>query len=348
MRPLPFRWLVVLVACGFSFVMGAPTSLAAEKGEKVENLFLPLEGKVAYAPPADEPGVPERFRLAEGAFSYSIRPLPEVSSNIAIADVSFPSPVVTPSEANNTVHCELYLPRKEGKAPGVIVLHILGGDFALARVFANSLAQRGVAALFLKMPYYGPRRDPKNDRRMISSDPQETVEGMTQAVLDIRRATCFLASRKEIDPDRLGVFGISLGGITASLAASNEPRLQNVCLVLAGGDIGQVAWESKELAKVREGWLRRGGTREAFVEKLREVDPVVYAANARGRRILMLNAKEDDVIPRACTESLWKKLGEPEIVWYEGGHYSGYNLFNAMHRTTRFFEASPAAKSQQE
>ena len=62
--------------------------------------------------------------------------------------MTFPSPVVTPHANNNTVHCEYFRPLAAGKHPGVIVLHILGGDFDLARLFCRSLAHRGTAALF--------------------------------------------------------------------------------------------------------------------------------------------------------------------------------------------------------
>ena len=56
----------------------------------------------------------------------------------------------------------------------------------------------------------------------------------------------------------------------------------------------------------------------------------------------MLNAKEDEVIPKACTESLWHALGQPEIVWYDGGHYSvARHLLDAMKRTQDFFAATP-------
>ena len=181
--------------------------------------------------------------------------------------------------ANNTVWCEYYRPHPPGKKPGVIVLHILGGDFELSRLFCNYLAQHGVCALFVKMPYYGERRDPASPRRMVSHDPQETVAGMTQAVLDIRRATAWLGARPEVDDAKLGIFGISLGGITSSLAATAEPRLQNVCLLLAGGDVGRVAWESLELRGLREKLLAKGVNREQFVETLSAVDPVTYAAS---------------------------------------------------------------------
>jgi dienelactone hydrolase len=296
-------------------------------------------GEVAFSPASQgEAAVPEPFRLEPHAFAWERQELPEISKRITRADVRFPSPVKTPVAVNNTVHCELYAPRQEGRVPAVVVLHILGGDFPLARLFANNLAQHGVAALFLKMPYYGPRRDPQSPRRMITPDPQETVEGLTQAVLDIRRATAWLASRPTVDPEKLGVFGISLGGITGALAATAEPRLANVCLLLAGGDLGRIAWESKELAKIRESWLAKGGSRDEFLAMLSAVDPVRYGANVRGRRVLMMNARDDEVVPRVCTEALWESFGRPDIHWYPGGHYSvAIHILDALQKSARFF-----------
>lgn len=314
-------------------------------------------GTVQYEPARDESLVAERFRLAAHTFDFELRPLDVPTERFEICELTFPSPVQTPHEKNNTVHCEFFRPKRSpeqnGKMPAVIVLHILGGDFPLARLFCNALAQRGVAALFLKMPYYGPRRDPAVSRRMVSPDPRETVEGMTQAILDIRRAAAWLAARQEIDAQRLGIFGISLGGITGALAATAEPRLSNVCLLLAGGDLGKVAWESPELAKVRQQWLTGGGTREEFVQILSQVDPVRYAASVRGRRILLMNAEDDEVIPKVCTESLWESFGKPPIHWFSGGHYSCiWHLTEALHQAQEFFDhaelgAKPATHDEQ-
>ena len=295
-------------------------------------------GAIDFIPTARESQIAERFRLAPHRFAWEAQPTTLVTDNFEVWEVTFPSPVTTAEEANNTVHCEYFRSRQSGQRPGVIVLHILGGDFPLSRLFCNMLAQHGVHALFVKMPYYGPRRDPSSPRRMVSPDPRETVAGMTQAVLDVRRATAWLATRPEIDADRLGIFGISLGGITASLAATVELRLKNVCLLLAGGDIGQAGWDAPEARQVRDRWLAQGGTREQFVAILRPIDPVTYAPAARGKRILMLNATDDEVIPRACTESLWKALGQPEIRWYSGGHYSVMrHLFSALMQVGHFF-----------
>ena len=112
-----------------------------------------------------------------------------------------------------------------------------------------------------------------------------------------------------------------------------------VNLLLAGGDIGQAGWDSRHMPAVRQQWIAQGGTREQFDEIVRAVDPVTYAASLKGRRILMLNAEDDEVIPRACTDSLWKALGEPEIRWYAGGHFSVLrHLFSALMTVGHFFQ----------
>ena len=43
---------------------------------------------------------------------------------------------------------------------------------------------------------------------------------MHQAEQDIRRTVDLLASRPEIDPQRIGITGISLGGIVAATVAA--------------------------------------------------------------------------------------------------------------------------------
>jgi len=326
--------VIVACACAALLVIAADADRPQQRGT------------VDFAPTAAEAQIAERFRLSQHRFAWEARRMQTVTENLEVWDVTFPSPLNTPEESNNTVYCEYYRSRHSGPRPGVIVLHILGGDFALSRLFCNALAQHGADALFVKMPYYGPRRDPASRRRMVSLDPRETAAGMTQAVLDIRRATAWLAAQPDIDGQQLGIFGISLGGITAALAATAEPRLHSACLVLAGGDLTQLNWDAPEASPVRARWLAAGGTREQYFEILKAIDPVTYATAARGKRILMLNAQDDEVIPRACTESLWRALGEPEIHWYSGGHYSVVgHIFSALMRVGHFFAAADVRKT---
>jgi dienelactone hydrolase len=309
-----------------------------------EDVRPPKTGVVEFVPMGNETALPEQFRLKPHTFRYEQSPLPTRGTVMDVWRVTFASPVVTPHPNNNTVHCEYFCPTSPGAKPGVVVLHILGGDFDLARLFCRALATRGVAALFLKMPYYGERRQEGSPARMVSVDPVETARGMTQAVLDIRRAASWLASQQDVDDGQIGVLGISLGGITAALVTGIEPRITKACLILAGGDMGEVAWQSTEMTELRERWTAQGHTKEELFELLRPVDPVTYARPVAGRKILMLNASRDEVVPPACTKALWRAFGEPEIVWWDAGHYTAVRyLFSGAARAVEFFQAGPAA-----
>ena len=71
-----------------------------------------------------------------------------------------------------------------GKFPGAIVLDITGGDQTVSRVMARHLAQNGVAALFVQMAYYGPRRPPNCSLRLLSTDLEHSFAAVRQTVLD--------------------------------------------------------------------------------------------------------------------------------------------------------------------
>lgn len=305
------------------------------------------QGTVDYTPADNEDIVPEAYRLEPHSFRYEQEVSAASTAKLELSRVTFPSPVETPVEINNTVHCEYQRPTGLAageRVPAVVVLHILGGDFALSRAFCYHLGGRKVATLFVKMPYYGPRRDPKSRARMVSDDPHETARGMKQAVLDIRRARAWLASQPEVEPEQTGIMGISLGGIVGALSAECEPRFSSAALLLAGGDVNAIAWESDKLRKLRQKWQAQGGTRESLKQVLAPVDPVTYGANLRGRRVLMLNASQDEIIPRAATESLWRSIGQPEIVWMDAGHITAARyMFDALNRVGNFFAEPPSA-----
>src|SRR5436190_10207413 len=63
-----------------------------------------MSGEVKYLPAENESGVPDCFKLAAHSFSYEGTRFPLESKTIEIWEVTFPSPVKTTSEINNTVH----------------------------------------------------------------------------------------------------------------------------------------------------------------------------------------------------------------------------------------------------
>ena len=85
-------------------------------------------------------------------------------------------------------------------------------------------------------------------------------------------------------------------------------------------------------------WLQSGRTRADLAELTRPYDPLTYAQGLRGKRVLMIAGRVDEVIPPRSAQDLWKEAGQPEIIWYDCGHYSAVGfLLPAIRQTVTFF-----------
>ncbi|HTU19814.1 MAG TPA: hypothetical protein VMG10_17255, partial [Gemmataceae bacterium] len=143
------------------------------------------KGTFRFTPAGEQTNVPERYRLRERGFDYQMslkHDLP--SSGVRVFRVQFPSPVKTATPENNTVHAEFYRPSGKGPFPGVIVLDITAGNQSLSRHLSIFLAQKKIAALFVQMAYYGPRRPPGSKLRLLMPNIQHTLAAVRQTVLD--------------------------------------------------------------------------------------------------------------------------------------------------------------------
>ena len=280
-------------------------------------------------------------------FTYLEKPLAE-RPGYKILRLKYPSPMVTAVEQNNTVPADFYLPNgiKQGdlRRPAVIYLHILNGDDALTDIVCSALASRGIPALAFKLPYYGERGLPDGPMAM-AKDPKLFASAIEQTGVDVRQTVDLLASRPEIDPNKIGISGISLGGIVAAGAAGGETRIHRAALLLAGGDVLTIIHSARETRPLSETIKALPAEeRTALEEKIKAVDPLKFASGLRDRaqkgQVLMINAMEDEVIPKRCTEKLADALAIPDkIVWLDGlGHYTAMaELPFALKTTADFF-----------
>jgi dienelactone hydrolase len=291
--------------------------------------------------PDNQQAIPKRYRLEAHTFTCEQklkRDLP--NSKVEIYDLRFPSPLTSDCPENNTVYAEYYRPKGPGPFPGVIVLDITGGDQSLSRTISNCLAQNQIAALFVQMAYYGPRRPPGSKRRLMSSNIAQSMEAIRQTVLDIRRATAWLDSQPDIDRKRLGIHGTSLGSMVGALAAEMEPKLSRVSIALGGGGLVDAYYDHPRAAPYRKFWESVGGTKESVIRLLAPIDPITCAANLKDRKVLMLAAKRDEIVPNKATTALWEAAGKPKIVWYDCGHYGAALYFAPiMSEVVKHFKA---------
>jgi dienelactone hydrolase len=289
--------------------------------------------------PADDPAaVPDFYRLAASTFTVEWHLTHRLeASGVDVYAVRFPSAVASPHPSNNTVHAEYFVPRSAGRGPAAVVLDILDGRGTVSRAEAVYLASKGVAALAMVQPYYGPRRPAEGRVRMLSPDVAASVANVRQAVLDGRRAVAWLAARPEVDARRLGVVGTSLGSFVGGLLAAAEPRVRTACLLLGGGGLVDAFSTHPLAAPILAGLSVVGLTPQRLKQAIAPGDPLTYADRLKGKRLLLIAARRDDVVPPAAMTRLWEATGRPRIVWYDATHVgAAAHAFPAMQEILAF------------
>jgi dienelactone hydrolase len=299
------------------------TNPTGEPGAPVKTLMavdLPLHQKGATGATAQWL---KAFDLPAEHFDYTLQ-LIEDDDGMQVYRMVFNSPFKSPFPQNNIVPAEYYLPKNRGgKIPAAIVLDIMYGNSVVPRGLARGLASQGVAALYIPMAYYNSRR-PKNDAhiRWLDEDPTRAVEPPRQTVMDIRRAKAILASREEVDSSKIGITGVSLGGIMTSLAAGVDGDFYRVAPILAGGDLANMIFHAPETRKVRQKLVEKGFDQEKLEPVMSPVEPLNFASRIEPGTCLMINASKDEVIPKDCTVALWNAIGKPTLLWVPSGHYT--------------------------
>ncbi|MGM0365993.1 MAG: alpha/beta hydrolase family protein [Actinomycetota bacterium] len=246
--------------------------------------------------------------------------LEEIKKNrhYALYRLIFPSPVNTPFPENNTVRSSYYQPADSDSA--IIVLHELEGEF-YSKYFSKCLAKRGFSCLQVPMPY-ARTRVPKRKLKHVSNKKIDFsdifITGFKQAVSDTRRAADWLAERHK----EIGILGISMGAIIASLTAEIDGRFKSAVYILGGGDPANMLWDSKSLlVKFYKRAVQRNTTIEELREKWKVIDPINYA-RGNVENILMINARYDTTVPAEYSKKLWEALGKPEIRWLKADHFT--------------------------
>ncbi|MFE3170005.1 alpha/beta hydrolase family protein [Amycolatopsis sp. NPDC059090] len=139
------------------------------------------------------------------------------------------------------------LPAGEGPHPAVVMLGGLESTKEESRLMEDLVLARGMATA----TFDGPGQGETFRHRALSGD----FERFTSAVVD------HLRTRGQIDPERIGVLGRSLGGNYALKSAACDPRL--AACVCWGGFADMDEWDA-ETPMTKESWR--------YVSKVRTLD----------------------------------------------------------------------------
>jgi dienelactone hydrolase len=239
------------------------------------------------------------------------------------------------SDCSRELVLDCFLPSRKTNAPVILILPMLGGKYPLERFFAKYFARHGLASVIVHREEY--------DRTPESAE--EVSKLFHQTVLDNKRAIDWLETRREVDVSRLGVFGVSMGGIKGALLTPLEPRIDASVLAMPAGDVPYLLTYSTEhgIARRRAAFLKAKNFTEeelrAHFEKGMTCDPIRFAQYVDPKKVLMVLAAWDTTVPIEKGLELRAKMGKPETIVVPSGHYSAVlYVFYLRHQTLLFFK----------
>jgi pimeloyl-ACP methyl ester carboxylesterase len=164
--------------------------------------------------------------------------------------------------------------RWRSPSPVILISPISGSDTLIVDGCAEIFAEQGWHAVIISR--FRHKFDP--------NEPVSQVEDILRtAVIRQRQALDWLLTQPGVDPNRVGTFGISYGGIINAALAAVEPRAKFHVIDLAGGPLPGVMRTSDERS-LRRNWDRsrvsHDLTNRQFYEALQKVvrtDPVKLA-----------------------------------------------------------------------
>ena len=214
--PFMFRSLIVLLA------FAAFTAAADNKPQP------PKDAKVAFLKLLDRPKVALDAKVAES------------KSGVDLFEERLTFASEKQGEATERVPVLIVRPKHEKgdpvKRPVMILLHGTGGNKDGMRPYLDAFAKKGFVAVAIDARYHGDRADgKKGSERYVGAIADAWTAARAgkphehpwfyDTCWDLWRLIDYLETRPDVDASRIGMLGISMGGIQTWLAASVDDRV---------------------------------------------------------------------------------------------------------------------------
>ncbi|HEU4752111.1 MAG TPA: alpha/beta fold hydrolase, partial [Armatimonadota bacterium] len=188
-------------------------------------LGLSAVAGTAFAAPAENPAGVELRRAFMQEFERPRVPLAPAVASTETKDGLTYEKVTVASQEGVRVPLLLVYAKAEKPLPAVICLHGLGGRKEGMTSYLESFARRGYVGLALDARCHGERAGDLQAAMVESFKTGKEHPYIWDTVWDTWRVLDYLETRPEVDRNRLGVMGISLGGHTTWMASA-DPRVK--------------------------------------------------------------------------------------------------------------------------
>ncbi|HEV2903713.1 MAG TPA: hypothetical protein VGW32_01625 [Pyrinomonadaceae bacterium] len=178
---------------------------------------------------------------------------------------------------------------------------------------AVTLAQSGLVSLLtdhpVSRPGYVEVRDPLDERRFAP---------FLQQVIDMRRGVDLLASRRDVDPKRIGYVGHSCNAGVGALLSGLDRRFKAFVL-MAGSMSDELAQSTPEFQEFR----RKIGAEkvDAMIKKYHYLDQGKFVSHAAPAVVLLQFATQEEILTPERAKQHAAIVSEPKIFkLYEAPH----------------------------
>ncbi|NNN04661.1 MAG: hypothetical protein HKL90_02045 [Elusimicrobia bacterium] len=214
--------------------------------------------------------------------------------------------------------------------PATLLIHKLGDDLDSEKQIAQLAVDpdRGVVML-IYLPHFGPR---KGQASFITKVPEDFERNVLQSLLDIHQSYLVLKSLPCVKPDDIGLMGLSLGGMISLISAGIDPVFDRYATNVGGGDLANIITYRKT-GDVDSQTGRALKEIDWSVDQARfflsRFDAITWSLKVKGKSILMINAKSDELVSKTLSV-------DPLVEGYEA---AGSKVRLIMHDGTHVFHA---------
>jgi pimeloyl-ACP methyl ester carboxylesterase len=198
----------------------------------------------------------------------------------------------------------------------------------------EQLLGAGLDVAQIVLPHHGPRMAQGRRRPLFpNADPRLTVEGVRQGVHDIRQLIGVLRARGS---ERVGVIGMSLGGLVSSTLATVDPTLDHVVPMIP---LASFADFGRDNGTLPGDPIQRRDLHRALEEVTRVVSPLSRPLAVDPSRALVLAGEGDEVTPQGHAELIARHFGAP-LELFHGGHLLQFGRKAAFERVVEMIHSA--------
>ena len=234
-------------------------------------------------------------------------PSPQIARHPAQAGIAGLGEVALAGGAGATL-AAWYVPSRNRAA--VVLVHGTNAERSSLLPEARILAAAGFGVLALDLPGQG-----------ASAGSTRWAEPEWRAV---STAVDYLAQRVEVDPARIGAFGLSFGGYVLLQAAARDARLKAVALASTPYDLDA----ETRLANARWGPLSELPALwvlHRYRGPVADLAPQAALRALAPRALFVLGGARDHMVPPAALRQLYDAAREPKELWIiPGAGHAGF------------------------